>query len=50
MIDDCDDEIGLIFTNIHLLSNELSVSEDEILDLISDLFLIEKIMEFHIFF
>ena len=36
MIDDCDDEIGLIFTNIQLLSNELSVSEDEILDLISD--------------
>ena len=36
MIDDCDDEIGLIFTNIQLLSNELSVSEDEILELISD--------------
>ena len=36
MIDDCDDEIGLIFTNIQLLSNELSVSEHELLELIAD--------------
>ena len=36
MIDNCSDETGIIFTNIQLLANELSVSEDELLELIAN--------------
>ena len=36
MMDDSSNETGIIFTNIQLLANELSVSEDELLELIAD--------------